>query len=292
MRVGVALVRADHTWERMAEADRRALLDACDVISIRVQGAPSLRWDALADAAKTEGVELRIHAWVGSYHDRGPLKRGSSAMTLGSADREGRELATQAAYYGASRAEPNVEAGLFRGPRQRALGRYQVNPAWRDLLRWYSQGYNDPPKTSAQLGWVGYADPAWHYPGARMSAADRKRFDASTISVMAYGRTVDAVRRQVRRAAFAWPGRSLCLWISPPRLDRIGRRVGDPAAVIEMVRREFSFIVTEILIYIGEDQSRKPTSPRNPLTSLISSIKGEPSALATLQTVADKRQAS
>lgn len=216
-----------------------------DVRIARLDYGPTKAERELARVVSEARLEVRCHAWVG--HRSGDVAAVDAAM----GKRDGHIAGAQCAGLGAKSFGANAERDVWRGPNGRA------HPGAVDYLDAFADYFHEANHL-ADLDYLGFADPAWHYRAADLDGDGvpdnviplHVRAEFVRVGVMAYQTRLEDVRKTIARALRRWPehaeSQDVVPWLGVGRLDGDGFMVGS-AEASAVVARECG----EATFYVG-----------------------------------------
>jgi hypothetical protein len=271
MRLKVAAVNAAE-WVRREREVKAILGCGIDAIDIRIQSlrrGPSADEMRLANWARTAGVEVHAHSWVGS---RGPS--GSSNATAQDGAQQGLYAVASVAAMGASRFAVNAERDVWRGE-EYAPGKFEAHGGAVDFLDSFADVFHNNAR-AAHLDYVGFAVPSVHYQGDA-DIPDWLQLRFGRVCVMAYQSSLGAVQAVVQRAADYWLAHaeppSLEPWVGCGRIDDKGRVVGSAQASVAVARERRA--LTWYVGFGAEGQLVQGHKHHPPIIQLVRELKPE-----------------
>ena len=246
-------------------------ISGVDVRIGRLDYGPTKAELELARVVSEAGLEVRCHSWVG--HRSGDV----AAVDADLGKRDGHIAGAQCAAIGATSFGANAERDVWRGPGGKA------HPGAVDYLDSFAVYFHEANHL-ADLDYVGFADPAWHYKSADLDGDGvpdnviplHTQAEFVRVGVMAYQTSLPDVRKTIARARKRWPEHAesadIVPWLGVGRLDGDGHMVGSAEASAAVAREcgEATFYVG--FGAVGQLLVGHPRHP--PLVALVPHILG------------------
>ncbi len=246
MRQYLSLVTPKRSWSPLS-SDQRARVLASGIVGLDVRLGTEQEQVAIGSAAGSQ-LEATGTAWIGRQS-----AAGYADVTEELGHQQGRYWAKYALQRGLKSFRGNAEKDVWRGPGLNKHGKSTAHPKAVDFLNAFASSFR-LTAPAVQLRYVGFAVPAWHYPGAAFPAAAQALWDAC--DVMAYQSTWHDIIATLARARKQWPRHELGAFAGVGRIDADGQVVGNAAAWERVVRERVAGI-SSLIWYVGngaEDQ--------------------------------------
>lgn len=241
MQIFAAIVNAAQ-WKRdLSPSDQWEFftcgLDGVDIRWANPPQGPSKAESDLAELAFDAGLFVRAHGWTG----RTDLK--PSKVDGKEGRRSGFEIGKHAEKHGICMFSGNHEKGVWWG------GDKNANPGANAFITEFAAALL---VNNVAPGELGYSDPSWHYPGAKIEE-NSKRYYARK-HAMAYQGTFKSISSSLSRARKVWETHPITAWLGVGRIDGTGNPVGNYDAS-KLVALERPSDIDQICFYFGNGSS-------------------------------------